>query len=112
MSQPVSADMPSVAEMSAMLGAMRGPEADVMKNMLEMMQSGDPQIQKQMAGYWKMLNGMAESNSEEYKQFIDSQMKEMNDHLKVEREKEEEMLSVESQPHFCFQIRPAKIVSE
>lgn len=42
MSQPVSADMPSVAEMSAMLGAMRGPEADVMKNMLEMMQSGDP----------------------------------------------------------------------
>ena len=34
--------MPSVAEMNAMMGHMKGPEAEVMKTMLESLQKGDP----------------------------------------------------------------------
>lgn len=70
--QVTPTEMPNMAEMMAMLGSMKGPEADMMKGMLEMMQNGDPKVQKQMQGYWKMLNGMAESTPEEYKTFIDS----------------------------------------
>ena len=59
-----------------------------------------------------MLNGLAESTPEEYKQFIDSQMKEMNEHVEKERKIEEEKLAVESQPHFCFSMKAAKIIAE
>ena len=37
-------EMPNKNEMAAMMGAMKGPEADMMKSMLELMQKGDPQL--------------------------------------------------------------------
>ena len=36
----------------------------------------------------------------------------MHDYTEVERKAEEEKFSVESQPHFCFSIRPARILSD
>lgn len=59
-----------------------------------------------------MLNGMAESTPEEYKTYIDSQMKEMEATYEKERKAEEERFVVESQPHFCFSIKPARIIPE
>ena len=59
-----------------------------------------------------MLNGMAESTPEEYKTYIDSQMKEMEATYEKERKAEEERFVVESQPHFCFSIKPARIIQE
>ena len=38
--------------------------------MMEAMQSGDPEVKKQMEGYWKMLDEMATSKPEEYDTFI------------------------------------------
>lgn len=43
-----------------------------------------------------MLNGMAESTPEEYKTYIDSQMKEMESQYEKERKAEEERYVVES----------------
>lgn len=43
-----------------------------------------------MEGFWKMLNGMHDSNPEEYKKFIDGQMKGMNEEMEKQRKAEEE----------------------
>ena len=104
--------MPSMAEMAAMMSTMHGPEADMVKNMMETMSKGDPQMMQQLQGYWKMLNGMAESTPDDYKKFIDKQMGEMNDHYAEERKKEMEKFTVDSTPHFCFSIKVARVVSE
>jgi hypothetical protein len=44
-----------------------------MSNMMEMMKQveKDPELKRQMEGYWKMLDNMSSSNPEEYKKFID-----------------------------------------
>ena len=54
-------------------------EAKSMKAFFDAMTSGDPELKKQMEGYWKMLDNMNESDPEGYKKFIDGQMKEMKD---------------------------------
>jgi hypothetical protein len=105
-------DMPSMSEMAAMMGTMKGPEADMVKQMMETMSKGDPQMMQQLSGYWKMLNGMAESSPGDYKEFIDKQMGEMGDHYAEERKKEEEKFTVNATPHFCFSIKAARVVSE
>eukprot|EP00353_Schmidingerella_taraikaensis_P001280 CAMPEP_0185597054 /NCGR_PEP_ID=MMETSP0434-20130131/81125_1 /TAXON_ID=626734 ORGANISM="Favella taraikaensis, Strain Fe Narragansett Bay" /NCGR_SAMPLE_ID=MMETSP0434 /ASSEMBLY_ACC=CAM_ASM_000379 /LENGTH=53 /DNA_ID=CAMNT_0028225679 /DNA_START=121 /DNA_END=282 /DNA_ORIENTATION=- len=53
------------------------------------MTSGDPEMKKQMEGYWKMLDNMAGSNPAEYKKFVDGQMKEMRKHDAEETKREE-----------------------
>lgn len=44
-----------------------------MKNMMDMMKQveKDPELKRQMEGYWKMLDNMSSSNPDEYKKFID-----------------------------------------
>jgi len=37
------------------------------------MSSADPEMKKQMEGYWKMLDQMAQSTPEEYDRFIAEQ---------------------------------------
>ena len=44
------------------------------------MTKGDPEMKKQIEGYWKMLDGMSQDSPEEYKKFIDDQMTEMRDY--------------------------------
>jgi hypothetical protein len=63
--------MPTVAEMKAISAHMKGAEGEMLKGMIQAMEKGDPAMIKQMEGFWKMLNGMAESTPEEYKTFID-----------------------------------------
>ena len=104
--------MPTVPEMKAFAAHMKGPEAEMLKGMITAMEKGDPKMKQQMEGFWKMLNGMAESTPEEYKTYIDSQMKEMEATYEKERKAEEERFNVESQPHFCFCIKPARIIPE
>ena len=104
--------MPTVAEMKALSAHMKGPEADMLKDMIKAMEKGDPAMKKQMEGFWKMLNGMADSSPEEYKTYISGQMKEMEDAFEKERKAEEEKFTVESQPHFCFSIKPARLVTD
>lgn len=52
------------------------------------MLNGNPELMKQMQGYWKMLDNMSESSPEEYKKFIDEQMKDMSSEIKKEKEEE------------------------
>jgi hypothetical protein len=70
--QKVNAEMPTVAEMKMIASQMRGPEADMLKQMIDAMEKGDLAMKKQLEGFWKMLNGMAESTPEEYKSYIDN----------------------------------------
>ena len=63
---------------------------------MQAMTSGDPEVKKQLEGYWKMLDGMAEKDPEEYKQFIKGQMTEMKEHEKMERKQEEDKFSIQS----------------
>lgn len=44
------------------------------------MTKGDPEVKKQMEGYWKMLDNMHQSSPEEYDKFIKSNMEEMKAH--------------------------------
>lgn len=41
-----------------------------MQNMFEAMTNGEPEVKKQMEGYWKMLDSMAENNPDEYNKYI------------------------------------------
>ena len=59
--------------MKAMGGAGGGAPAGMdpaglraMQNMMEAMTKGDPEIKKQMEGYWKMLDSMAQDSPDEY----------------------------------------------
>jgi len=49
----------------------------------------DPELRKQMEGYWKMLDNMHQSSPDEYTKFIGDQMTEMKSTNKIEREKAE-----------------------
>ena len=62
-----------------------------MQNMMEMMEKvqKDPELKKQMEGYWKMLDNMSENDPNQYKKFIDEQKKEMEEYTKME-EKEKD----------------------
>ena len=44
-------------------------------DLLKGLSGGDPEMLKQAEQYWKMLDDMAEKEPTEYKQFIDSNMK-------------------------------------
>ena len=55
MSQPlgqtqpqVSSEMPSIAEMKTIAAHMKGPEADMLKQMIQAMEKGDSQMQRQL----------------------------------------------------------------
>ena len=41
-----------------------------MSEMFEALKNGDPELKKQLEGYWKMLDNMADSKPEEYDKFI------------------------------------------
>ena len=41
-----------------------------MNEMFEALKSGDPELKRQLEGYWKMLDNMAASKPEEYDKFI------------------------------------------
>lgn len=51
-----------------------GVGASEMKQMQEMMQQmkTDPDMKKQMEGYWKMLDNMHKEDPKEYQNFIDN----------------------------------------
>lgn len=74
------------------------------------MTSGDPEVKKQLEGYWKMLDEKAEKDPEEYKQFIKGQMTEMKEHEKKEKKVEDEKFTIQSEAYFTFCIKPAKIL--
>ena len=46
-------------------------EANAMKSVIDAMASGDPEVRKQMEGFWKMLNNMQSDDPSGYKNFID-----------------------------------------
>ena len=46
-------------------------EMKSMQALIEAMTKGDPEMKKQIEGYWKMLDGMSQDSPEEYKKFID-----------------------------------------
>ena len=50
---------------------MDSAEMRAMQTVFETLTKGDPEIKKQMEGYWKMLDNMAEGSPEEYKSFVD-----------------------------------------
>lgn len=81
-----------------------------MQTMFEAMTNGDPELKKQMEGYWKMLDNMAESKPEEYDKFIKDQMSEMKAHDAEENKREEMKWSIQSEPYFAFSVLPAKIL--
>lgn len=56
---------------------MDSAEMRSMQTVMESITSGDPEVKKQMEGYWKMLDEMAQSKPEEYKSYVDNQMKDM-----------------------------------
>ena len=89
---------------------MSSAEMRSMQTVMEAMTSGDPEIKKQMEGYWKMLDEMAGNSPEEYKTFIDKQMTEMKEFDKEETKKEEIKFSIQSKPYFAFSVKPAKIL--
>ena len=89
---------------------MSSAEMRSMQTVMEAMTSGDPEIKKQMEGYWKMLDEMAGNSPEEYKTFIDKQMTEMKEFDKEETKKEEIKFSIQSEPYFAFSVKPAKIL--
>ena len=81
--------------MQMMSGAPGAPKMDSaelrsMQMVMEAMTSGDPEMKKQMEGYWKMLDNMAQGSPEEYKQFVDGQMKEMRAYDAEETKSEEQ----------------------
>ena len=76
---------------------------------MEAMTKGDPEMKKQIEGYWKMLDGMSQESPEEYKNFIDEQMKEMKEYEAQEKKQEEDKFSIKSEAYFAFGIKPAKI---
>jgi hypothetical protein len=65
---------------------------------------------RQMEGYWKMLDNMNEKDPDQYKKFIDSQMDEMKEYREEEQREEQVKRTINSDPYFCFSIRPAKLV--
>ncbi len=81
-----------------------------MQTVFETMTSGDPEMKKQMEGYWKMLDEMAAGDPEEYKKYVGKQMQEMHAYDAEETKKEEEKYSITSTPYFAFCVRPAKIL--
>ena len=91
-------------------GPSLGPgEMKSMQALMEAMTKGDPEMKKQIEGYWKMLDGMSQESPEEYKNFIDEQMKEMKEYEAQEKKQEEDKFSIKSEAYFAFGIKPAKI---
>lgn len=83
-----------------------------MQQMMEMMKQveKDPELKRQMEGYWKMLDNMNEQNPEAYKKFIDQQMGEMKEHQTEEQKAEALKNTINSDPYFSFSVRPSKLV--
>ena len=75
-------------------GNLSPAEMKSMKALIEAMTKGDPEMKKQIEGYWKMLDGMSQDNPDEYKKFIDSQMKEMKEYEEEEKKQEDEKFSI------------------
>ena len=88
---------------------MSGAEMRSMQTLMEAMTKGDPAVKKQMEGYWKMLDSMAQSSPEEYDQFIKKNMEEMKSMDAEEQKREEVNWTIESTPYFAFSVKPAKI---
>ena len=96
-------------------GGAGGPAMDPqgmkhMSEMFEALKNGDPELKKQLEGYWKMLDNMADSKPEEYDKFIADQMTEMKAHDQEENKREEMKWSIQSEPYFAFSVLPAKIL--
>ena len=70
-----------MAEMMRAMAGGKGPDGSEigsaemrsMQQVFETMSSADPEMKKQMEGYWKMLDQMAQSTPEEYDRFIAEQ---------------------------------------
>lgn len=98
-------------------GGKAGPELSSfdeygLKNMMEMMKQveKDPELKRQMEGYWKMLDGMSSNNPDEYKKFVESQMSEMKQAKDQEEKIEQKNQTITSEPYFNFSVRPAKLI--
>ncbi len=96
-------------------GGKSGPELSSfdefgMKNMMEMMQQvdKDPEMKRQMEGYWKMLDNMSSENPDEYKKFVESQMGDMKQAKEEEEKLEQKKKTITSEPYFNLSVRPAK----
>lgn len=63
-----------------------------------------------MEGFWKFLDNMAESDPDQYKKFIDEQMKDMKKEIKKEKEEEVKQQTIQSTPAFCIKALVARIV--
>jgi hypothetical protein len=72
----------------------------------------DPEAMRQMEGYWKMLDNMNDKDPEQYKKFIDQQMDEMKEYREEEQRDEQLKRTINSDPYFCFSIRPARLVDQ
>ena len=102
--------MPAMPGMGGGDGKPMSPaEMKSMQALIEAMTKGDPEMKKQIEGYWKMLDGMSQDNPDEYKKFIDSQMKEMKEYEEEEKKQEDEKFSIQSEAYFVFSVKPAQI---
>lgn len=84
-----------------------------MESMMEMLAAvnKDPALAKQMEGMWKMMDEMSQNDPEEYKKFVDGNMREMQDSQKEEKLKIDKANTIVSTPYFQFSIRPSKLVT-
>ena len=83
-----------------------------MSHMMDMLKQAqhDPELKKQMDGMWKMMDDMQQNDPNEYKKFVDGNMKEMREHTEAEQKQKDKENTITGNPYFCFSIRPAKIL--
>ena len=74
--------------------------------------NSNPDAMKQMEGFWKYLDNMADSSPDEYQKFIDEQMKDMKEEVKKEKDQEEKTQTIQSEPGFCIKMLIARKVEE
>ena len=98
-------------------GGKTGPELSSfdeygLKNMMDMMKQveKDPELKRQMEGYWKMLDSMSSNNPDEYKKFVESQMSEMKQAKDQEEKIEQKNQTITSEAYFNFSVRPVKLI--
>lgn len=72
----------------------------------------NPDAMKQVEGFWKFLDNLHESSPEEYKQFIDNQMKDMKEDLGQEQKEEIKKQTIKSKPAFCMKVLVARKVDQ
>lgn len=79
--------------------------ADMQKMLKE-----NPDMMNKVNGFWKFLDNLADSSPEDYKKFIEEQMKDMKQDVAKEKEEEVKKQTIVSEPAFCMKALIARKV--